>query len=103
MEDVAVALDLHVLADRYGPRTRDAAQVVATEIDEHDVLRALLRVGLQLLGEKCVLAGVGATRPGARDRMRRQPVALDLEQELGRGTDDLERRRPGEEQVRARV
>ena len=31
------------------------------------------------------------------------PVAHDLEQELGAGADDLERRRPGEEQVRRRV
>src|SRR4029079_10048954 len=101
VEHVAVALDLHVLADRHGPRTRDPAQVVPTEVDEHDVLGTLLRVGLELLGEQRVLAGVGASWPRARDRMGRQPVALDLEQELGRRADDLEGGRPGEEQVRA--
>ncbi len=60
-------------------------------------------IALELLGEESVLAGVGAARAGARDRMRGQPVALDLEQELRRGADDLERRRPGEEQIGARV
>ena len=48
-------------------------------------------------------AGVGAARPGAGDRVGRQSVALDLEQELRARADDLERRRPDEEQVRARV
>ena len=67
------------------------------------MLGALLRIALELLGEQRVLAGVGAARPGAGDRVGRQPVALDLEQELGRRADDLEDGRPDEEQVRARV
>ena len=32
-------------------RPRDAAEVVAAEVDEHHVLGALLRVALELLGE----------------------------------------------------
>src|SRR5579862_3115362 len=42
-------------------------------------------------------------RPGARDRVGRQQVALDLEQELRAGAAHLERRRPDEEQVGAGV
>ncbi len=103
VEDVAVALDLHVLADGDRPGARHAPEVVAPEVDEHHVLGPLLRVALELLGQERVLAGVGATRPGAGDRVGRQAVALDLEEQLGRGADDLEGRRPDEEQVRARV
>ena len=58
VEDVAVALDLHVLADRHGPRPRDAAEVVAPEVDEHHVLGALLGVA------------PGAPRRAARPRGR---------------------------------
>ena len=100
---MAVALDLHVLADRDGARPGDAAQVVAPEVDEHDVLGPLLRVALELLRQERVLARVRAARASAGDRVGRQPVALDLEEELRRGADDLEGRRPDEEQVRARV
>ena len=77
-------------------------EVVAPEVDEHHVLGALLRVALELLGEQRVLARVGAARPRAGDRVGRQPVALDLEEQLRRRADDLEGRRPDEEQVRAR-
>ena len=60
-------------------------------------------IALELLGEDLVLRGRRAARPGAGDRMRRQLVALDLEQQLRAGADDLEARHPDEEQVRARV
>ena len=103
MEDVAVALDLHVLADGHGAGPRDPPQIVPPEVDEHDVLRSFFRVALELLGEDPVVRVGRATRSRARDRVGRQLVALDLEEELRARTDDLERRRPDEEQVRARV
>ena len=95
MEDVAVALDLHVLAHGDGPGPGDPPDVVAPEVDEHHVLGPLLRVALELLGEQRVLAGVCAARPRPGDRVGREPVALDLEEQLGRGADDLEARASG--------
>ena len=77
-------------------------EVVAAEVDEHDVLGALLRVALKLLGEELVLGRCGATRPGAGDRVRGQAVALDLEQQFRRRADDLEARHPDVVEVRAR-
>ena len=62
VEDVAVALDLHVLADGDGARPRDPPEVVPAEVDQHDVLRPLLRVALELLGEELVLALASAPR-----------------------------------------
>ena len=103
MEDVAVALDLHVLADRDGPGPGHAPQVVAAQIDQHDVLGPLLRVLLELFGQPRVLPRIGTAWARARDRVGRQPVALHLEEQLRRRADDLERGRADEEQVRAGV
>ena len=79
------------------PGPRDPAEVVAAEVDEHHVLGALLRVALELLGEQRVLAGVGAARPRAGDRVGRQLVALDLEEQLR-----ARRRRPRTSGVRTK-
>ena len=103
VEDVAVLLHLHVLADRHGPGSRHPADVVAPEVDQHHVLRALLRVALEALGQELVLALILAARQRAGDGMRGDPVALDLQQQLRRRADDLELRRSHEEQVRARI
>ena len=60
-------------------------------------------IALELFGEERVLARIGAARAGPGDRMRREPVALHLEQELRGRPDHLEGRGPDEEQVRTRI
>ena len=90
VEDVAVALHLHVLAGGHGAGPGDAPEVVAPEVHEHHVLRALLGVPAQLVGEAVVVGGGGAARPGAGDGVRRHPVADDLEEELRAGAHHLE-------------
>ena len=42
------------------PGVADAAQVVAAQVDQHDVLGALLLVGAQVVDEAPVLGVVGA-------------------------------------------
>ena len=42
----------HELIDVHGARFADAAEVVAFQVDQHDVLGALLRVGVQLAGQR---------------------------------------------------
>ena len=103
MRDVGEPLRLEEALDLDRSGDAHAREVVAAEVDEHDVLRPLLRVALELLGEDAVLAVVGAPWPRARDRVRREAVTLDPQEELRAGTDDLERGRPDEEQVRTRV
>src|SRR5271157_518026 len=103
MEDVAVALDLHVLGHRHRPGPGHPAEVVAAQIDEHDVLRPLLWIALECVGEGVVLGRGGATRPGSGDRMSRHAVALDTDEKLRAGAHDRELRHPNEEQVRAGV
>ena len=100
---VRVALDHHVLGDPHRADLRDAADVVAAEVDQHDVLGALLRVGEQLRGERPVLLGVGAAAARAGDRPQRHLVALEPHQDLRRRADDVEVAKVEVEHVRRRV
>ena len=61
------------------PGASHTAEIVASEVDQHHVLGALLGVPLELLGEDRVLASVGAARARAGDRVRGQLVAIDLD------------------------
>ncbi len=100
---MAVALHLHVLAGAHGAGLCHPAKIVAPEVDQHHVLGALLGVAAQLVGQSLVVGGGCPTGPGAGDRMGGHAVAHDLDEELGACAHHLERRRPGEEQVGARV
>ena len=90
VEDVAVALDLHVLAGGHGARPRDPPEVVPPEVDEHHVLGTLLGVVAQLVGEPVVVGRRRAARAGAGDRVGRHPVA----RRPGRGAPGWRRRPP---------
>jgi hypothetical protein len=83
VHDVRVALDAHEVGDLDAAGAADAAQVVAAEVDEHDVLGALLGVGGELDGERVVLGRRGATAAGAGDRARLDAAALGAHQALG--------------------
>ena len=60
MHDVRVLLHVHQVADLHRAIFADAAQIVAAEIDQHDVLGALFLVVLQLFDQSLVVAAVGA-------------------------------------------
>ena len=65
---MAVPLDREQVADRHAAQLRDAAHVVAREIDEHDVFGALFGVGEEFGRERRVLfrRGASAARAGER-------------------------------------
>ena len=91
---MAVALDVAVILDLHRARPAHAAQVVAAEIDEHQVLGEFLLVGQQfLLQEKVFLLGVTAP-PGAGDRVRGGAPVLDGDERLGAGSHDREVQSP---------
>ena len=100
VDHVAVGLDLHQPLDVHGAVLAHAAEVVAAEVDEHHVLGALLLVGEQLGGDRGVVL---AARAGAGDRAGGDVAAVDGQQRLGRGADDLEVLEVEEVHVRARV
>ena len=73
MHDVAVALDRHEVDDLDRARPADPAQVVAAQVDQHQVLGPLLGVGEQLGGQRASSSG---SRPpaGAGDRVQHRPA-----------------------------
>ena len=103
MHHLREPLDLHQLGrpDRAGDA--DATEVVAGEVDQHRVLRLLLRVGEQLVLQEPV-ADLGLTpRARAGDRAGGDAPALDADERLGRRAGQLHPEHPHEEHVRGGV
>jgi hypothetical protein len=65
---VRIALDLHEFGDLDGAELGDATDVVASEVDQHDVLGALLGVILQPFLDLAILGLGRAARVGSGDR-----------------------------------
>ena len=103
MLDVRVFFDGHQLVDLYAAIFGDAAEVIAAEVDQHQMLSYLLGVAFHFFGESVVLVGGLAARPRARDRAVLEPVALAADQHLGRSTDDLPVAEVQQEHIRRRV
>ena len=103
VHDVAVVLDLHELVDADRPRRRDAAQVVAAQVDEHDVLGSLLLVGEQVGAQAAVLGGVTPRGRVPGERAREHLVALHAHERLGARADERHVAGADVEHVRARV
>ena len=80
-----IALHLHQPVDADGAGPRDAADVVAAEVDQHHVLGALLQVAEQLSLEPRVFGRVGASPARAGERPGLDTPAFDLHELLGRG------------------
>ena len=103
VHDVAVALDVPVRIHADGAGARDAAEIVAREIDQHDVLGVLLRIGEQLLLQSRVLVAVAAARPRAGDRPHLRVTVREFHQRFGRGADDHAVAEIAVEHVRRRI
>ena len=88
MHDVGIALDEFEALDADRAVFGDAAEIVAAQIDEHDVLGALLGIGGQLGGEALVFFFVAAAGAGAGDGPVKSFAALNFEEHLGRAADD---------------
>ena len=91
VHDVAVALHGKAFSDAHRADLGDAAHVVAAEIQQHQVLGALLGIGQQLLFERLVLFRRGAAPPRAGERPDRHLAVAHTHQDLGRRTDQGER------------
>jgi hypothetical protein len=72
-----------VVLDAHGARLADAAEVVAAQIDQHQVLGALLVVVQELLLQKQIFFLVLPAPPRTGDRMRRRAPVLHRDQRFG--------------------
>ena len=98
-----VALQHHELLDPLGAVTHHPPDVVAGQVDEHDVLGPLLGVFAQL-GRHAPVVGLAATAaPGARDRPADHPAVEELHHGLRRRADERHPRVTHEVHVGRRV
>jgi len=63
-------------------RARDAADIIAQQIDEHQVFRLLLRVARKFLRPREVSDRIGAPRTGASDGPRSDAPRGNLDEEF---------------------
>jgi hypothetical protein len=103
VDDVAELLELHEVVDLDGLGLAHAVHVVPREVDEHDVLRAVLLAPEQRAPELLVLGRRAPAADRARDRVVVHLARLDAAQRLRARADDLERAGVEEEHVRGRV
>ena len=90
VHDVAETLDVHELHDFHGLRHAHLTQVVARQVDEHDVLAAFLRIGKQLLGEFLVFLRGGAARAGSSNREGHRVAVVHLDEGFRAGANHVE-------------
>ena len=69
-----VALGHHEFVHFHGAGHADPAQVIALQVDQHDMLGALLRIGQQFLALGVVAGRRAAARAGAGDRAGLDPI-----------------------------
>ena len=87
---VGEAFDVHQLGDRHGAGKADPAYVVAAQVDQHDVLGALLLAGLELILQGVVFFGRAASGPGAGDGVGGRDPVFDGDHRLDGGANDVE-------------
>ena len=89
MHDVGVALHRHQLAHLDASDPGDSPEVVPAQVDEHDVLRPLLGVPQQLVGEPPVLLLVFSPPPRPGDGLELRDPLFEADHHLGRGADEV--------------
>ena len=103
MHHLAEALDEELIGDLDAADLGDAADIVAAEIEQHQMLGALLRIGEQLLLQRLVLVRRGAAPPRAGDRADGDLPPAGLDQDFRAGAGDGESAAIEKEQVRRRI
>lgn len=88
MHDVAVSFHGHKFVDMDGIGLANTGQVIAAEVDEHDVLSAFFFVGEQLLLQREVLFGGGAPFACAGEWAVGDGVVVDAAEDFGAGGDE---------------
>ena len=91
MHDVGIALDHHQLGHVDRAVGADAAQIVARQVHQHDVLGTLFGVGQQLPLQRDVLGRVRAARACAGDGAERGAVPFQPHMQLRRRADQPQR------------
>ncbi len=89
MQERCVALDGEDVIDANAARRTDAAEIVAQQIDDHNVLAAILFVTLETCGLLLVFSKIEATRHGAFHRACADSAVRNAEEEFGRERENV--------------
>ena len=81
---VAIALDGHEVGDLHATVFGDATDIVAGEINEHEVLGALLGIGHEVVGIRIIFLRSGSTATCAGDRTDLNKVAGEADVDFRR-------------------
>src|SRR5690606_24914366 len=103
VHDVGVALDDHFLGQPYRAVFSHTTDVVAAQVDQHQVLGQFLGVAEQVLLQRQVGLFGGATRARAGDGAYRDQAILDPHQHFRRRAHHVEVAEVEEVHVRGRV
>ena len=88
VNDVRITFDRHQLVDFDAADRGDPADVVAAQVDQHDVLGALFGVGEQIGFELALFFRGGAAAACAGDGAQLDGIAGEPNHRFGRGADD---------------
>ena len=97
---MAIALDEEAVGHLDRPDPGDAADVVAAEVEQHQMLGALFRIGKKLGAQRLVLGWALAARPCAGDRADDDLALAHPDQDLRARADDLEAAEVEEAEIR---
>ena len=100
MHHVAVALDEKLIGDGHAADLGDAADIVAPEIEQHQMLGTLLRIGEQFLFQRLVLVRRRAAVARAGDRADGHHIAAHFDQNLRARSGDGEAAEVEEVEIR---
>ena len=89
MHHVAVPLDEHQVLHANAAELADAPDIVAAQVDQHDVLGDLLLVGAQIGLHRAVFHLIRAARPRPGDGPILHRPPMHAHQQLRRGADDV--------------
>src|SRR5690606_7984098 len=90
MHHVRVTLHHHLVGERDRTGFGNTANIVASQVDQHQVLGDFLRVSQQLFLKSLVFLGRMATATGAGNRAYRHRTLLDASEDFRRRTGDME-------------
>ena len=90
MHDVAVPLDSETLGDGHAARLGHTTDIVAAQIEQHQVLRPLFRVGQQRLFGEPIFGLRRTARPRTGNRTDRDLALAHADEDFRARTDDRE-------------
>ena len=82
--DVRVALDAAKFVDTHAAGAADATEVIAFEVDQHDVFRAFLGIALEFSEQSRIDNRIDVATARAGNRTRVHAIAADADQPLRR-------------------